>query len=570
MVTIFDQVAIGGADRKANVLRVELWRTVSAVGNWMAVLKNTSGTYNGVFDVQDQFLIDVNAPAATLMQGRVDGPDCVMPRGVDRESDWDEYIILRGVDQAQDLLFHNDFEYLYPDTAQQVKAVWNDVINVQLTTNITYAPPVGATPVVGAFEFREGTNFLASTQELFRRAGFIWYVDDTLAFQSGAPGFSASGVILESTAGGVNNNILDMVDLTERDGDKHYNYIKLYGKNPMFDGYTEQNIGDWTAAPAGQLADDTGTVRVGTYSNVVWNNNPVNTHISLYYTLPLNNYTSFDFTKGEIGVWAYYDDTAGAPGAPGAGTMGAGGGWPNPIALWLRITDGAARTAEYFGRSTVLYRGAWGYCTFPLGEDGGPVAAAIDEWFLSAAAFDWSDIRAMWFRVRPAGGFAAANYPSHLYLDGLSIPEPCIAVQQNAGAQAAYRFRPYVDYYPQIGTQNALDTIATSLLTQHESTAIDKVKITTEGNIALRYAGQSVTVNVPALGLNNAVMYMTSIHHIIEPYTDVSDGFGFDWITEIEAVPTSGVEYDMNRLRIGSAFSSTQRNERLGTGLRNK
>ena len=114
MATEFTQVAIGGADRRADVLRVELWRTVSAVGNWVATLRNINGAYNGVFDVQDQFVIDVDALAATLMQGRVDGPECVMPRGNDLESDWDEYVIIRGVDQAQDLLFHNDFEYLYP------------------------------------------------------------------------------------------------------------------------------------------------------------------------------------------------------------------------------------------------------------------------------------------------------------------------------------------------------------------------------------------------------------------------------------------------------------------------
>ena len=576
MATSFNQVAIGAADRKDDVIRVELWRTVSAVGNWMAILRNTDGQYNGVFDVQDQFLIDVDAPAATLMQGRVDGPDAVMLRGRDLESDWDEYTIIRGVDQAQDLLFHNDFEHFYPDTAQQVKAVWNDVINIQLAaaTNITYAPPVGATPIVGAFEFREGTSVLTATQELFRRAGFIFYVDDVLAFQSGAPGFSASAEILTSVAGDANNNILDIVDFVEREGDKHYNYIRLYGKNPMFDGYTEYNVigapwlvgwHPWQLVLAGQMANDTNTVRVGSYSIVAWNNNPVNQHVRLYYTLPYYNYTAFDFTSGELGVWCLYDDTAGDPGAPGAGSMGAGA-----VNLYVRLTDGAARTGDYYGTSTVLYRGDWGYCTFPLGEGGDSVAGAPNQWFLSNPAFDWSDIRDIYFSVRPAGGFAAANYPSHVYLDGISMPEPCIAVTQNAAQQLIYLRRPYVDYFTDIRTQNALDTKAIQFLTQHESTLIDKVKLVTEGNINLRYAGQSVTVNIPSLGLNNAVMYMTQIHHIIEPYSDVSDGFGFDWITEIEAVPTSGVGYDMSRLRIGPSYSAKQLAARIATGQKNK
>ena len=587
MSTEITTINIGTADRSNDVLRVELWRTVSAVGNWVAYLRNTDGQFNGVFDVQDQFLLNVDGPANTLMQGRVDGP-AVTIRGQDSESDWDEYAIIKGVDQAQDLLFHNDFDYDYPDVeaaTQTAQYVFNDVINTQLAglTNITYANTMpDVTPVVGSIEFREGTNFLATTQDLFRRAGYIFYVDDVLAFQSGVPAlaFNPTGVTLNSVAGSANNNILDIVDLQERDGDKHYNYIKFYGKNPMFDGYTEGNAASWTALPAGQLADALITVERGMYSILVWNNNPVDTHISLVYTLPQNNYTSFDFTKGELGIWAYYDDTAGAPGTPGAGSMGAGGPggvwpWNVPTCLWVRLTDGAARTAEYFGTSTMMYRGVWGWCSFPLGQNGGAVASAQNVWFLSNPAFDWSDITAMWFRVRPGGGFAAANYPSHLYLDGITMPEPCIAVAENVpaqqtGALGGYRRRPYVGYRQHLNTQNSLNLDADKFLAQVESTSINKVSLVTEGNLALRYAGQSVTVNIPSLGLNSEVMYITQLHHIIEPYKDVSSGFGFDWITEVDAVPISGVAYDMGRLKSTGFMSASQAAASIGTGARVK
>lgn len=564
MSTVFSQVAIGGADRRDDVIRVELWRTVSSVGNWMAILRNTNGVYNGVFDVQDQFLIDVNALGATLMQGRVDGPEAVTLRGRDLESDWDEYAIIRGVDQAQDLLFHNDFEQLYPNTAQFLHQVWNDVINIQLAgaTNITYVPP-GVSPAVGAVEFREGTSFLATTQELFRRAGFIFYVDDVLAFQSGAPGFSASAQILTSVAGGAGNNILDIVDLTERDGDKHYNYVRLYGKNPMFDGYTEQNAASWTFTPLGQGLDDVANVMVGGYSQVVYNNNPCNTNLDHTLTCPIFNYTTWDFNKGEIGIWGYYDNNAGAPGTPGAG------GAPASYMVECSLRDNLGQIARYYGQSTLLYRDNWGYCSFPLGERfQSGVANVQDQWCLLLGAFDWGNVDQISFMIPRSG--IGANFPSHFYIDSITIPEPCISVVQNAGAQAIYRRRPYIDYFQHIRTQNALDEKAAQLLTQHESTLIDKVKLVTEGNIALRYAGQSVTVNVPALGLNNAVMYMTQIHHIIEPYSDVSDGFGFDWITEVEAIPTSGVGYDMSRLRLGSVYSPTQVGSRIGTGVSNK
>jgi len=600
MSTSFAQLAIGGADRRADAIRVELWRSVNAIGRWVAVLDNTGGTYNGVFDVQDQFLIDVNALANTLMQGRVDSSPAVMLNGVDAEDIFGMQIAISGVDQMQDFMFHNDLEQLYPDTAQDLDSILNDLINVgTITTNITYLAAVG-TPVVGAVEFKEGTSFISTLQETFRSVDWLFYVDDVLALQSGLPGFSAMGAGSDVVcqAGNANNNVLGGVDFTERGGGKLYNRIRLYGKNPMFDAYTEQNVipgagvvvgwHPWQINFPGQMDNDPlalpgGTVRVGSYSVLAWNNNPVNQHIRLYYTLPYYNYTAFDFTAGEIGVWAYYDDTAGAPpvaGGPGAGTMGAGGGWPNPVALFCRLTDGTGWTADYFGRSTVLYRGVWGYCTFPLGEDGGPVAALIDEWFLSNPGFDWGDIRDIFFSVRPAGGFAAANYPSHVYLDGLSLPVPPIARAPAAAAeptasQNAYRVRPLSLNMPNLRTQNALDAKATSLLAQHDSSGINWVKFTIIGNPLFRYAGQSFDIFIPDLGIDDGaggplVYYATSIHHVIEPRVDVSGGFGYDWITEVEAVPTGTLAYDHARLGPRAVFSSYQTGMNAGAGIRVK
>ncbi len=557
------QVVIGGADRSTNTLRVEVWRTINSVGRWMVVLRNTAGVYNNTFDVQNQFLIDVNGFANTLMQGRVDGP-AVTLSGNDLESIWDEYVVVRGVDQAQDLLFHNDFEHDYPVITQQIKTVLNDIFNVQLMglTNITYVMPGGATPVIGPVEFREGAGFLGTLQEAFRRAPWIFYVDDVLALQSGAPGFSASGVILNSVAGDVTNNILGVTELQERDGDKLYNYVKLYGKNPMFDGYTEQNAVGWTFFPVGNGADDTNIVRVGTYSVVGWGSNPVVIgQPTLSLTLPTFNYATYDFSKGELGVWARYDNTAAAPGTPGAG------GAASPDYLFCVLTDGGGITAGYFGASTLLYINEWGYCTFPLGEAGSFKAATINEWFFNAPGFDWGNVVNVEFSLRTA---VALDDPSHLYLDGISIPLPCIAIIENIPSQTAYRKRPYIDSFSHIRTQSALQEEAASFLPHHDATGIERIRLTTPGNRSLRYAGQTVTINIPALGLNNAVFYMTEIHHVIEPYQDVSEGYGFDWITEVEAVPIAGIPYDMSRLSDRAPYSAAQTALRAGMGLRGK
>jgi hypothetical protein len=565
MATTIDTLTVGAADRSADAVRVELWRTVNAVGNWMSLLRNEGDKFNGVFDIQDLFTATINGNA--LMRGRVDGPG-VIRIGQDGEDIWEEFIQLSGVDQGQDLLFHNDFEFFYPDTTQQIKAVLNDVINVQLagSTNIIYAPPAGATPVVGAVEFREGTSFLSTIQEMFREAGWIFYVDDALVLQSGAPGFIASGETLTSVAGGANNNVIGIVELKERDGDKLYNFIKLTGKNPMFDAYTELNAGTWTTLfGANGPTDVTSLVQVGTYSQRVYNTVPVTVQLAHVLNLPNFNYTTWDFSKGVIGLWAYYHNQAASGGAaPGAGTAAAS------LAVECRLIDNLGRSVQYYGSDTTIFRGDWGWCNWQLGEEYTSVIASVaDQWFQAGGlTFDWSNVVQIRFHLPRLG--AVGNLPSNFYIDGITLPVAPVAISQNAVAQGTYRRRPYVDQFPNIRTQNALQARSDQILTHHEGTGIDFIHLMVEGNTSLRYAGQTVDITIPQLGLNSAVFYMTEIHHVIEPYTDVTGLFGHDFITEVSAVPISGVAFDLGRLRDGPLYSPTQMSNRDGTGIRVK
>ena len=157
---------------------------------------------------------------------------------------------------------------------------------------------------------------------------------------------------------------------------------------------------------------------------------------------------------------------------------------------------------------------------------------------------------------------------NYFIIDGITLPVPCVSIIENVPAQLAYRRRPYIDTWAHIRTQNALDNAAQTLLPQVDSTAISQVKLMTAGDYRLRYAGQSFDLDIPALGINSEVFYATSLHHVIEPYADVSGGFGFDWITEIEACPTSGITYDYSRLRIGPTYGASQLASRLGVGTR--
>lgn len=566
-----------------DTLRAEITRSVNAVGNWEIIMRNTAGVYNAAFDVNDVFQLDVDVVGNTLIVGRVDGP-AVTLTGIDAEDIWDEYVTVKGVDSAQDLLFHNDFAQEYPNYNQTLDDVLDDVFNTQLVglTNITYVPQAG-TPTVGAFEFKEGASFLSQLQELHRRAGYIFYIEDAIppafppfelhSMDAAAPEAVPAPSVYTSIAGSPLNNILGSVSYQTRDGDKHYNYIRLYGKSPMFDGYTEYNGADWDVpavlggSTAGVL-DDIATTMVGTYSIVAYNDATTTSCIGMRLDAPIYNYTTWDMRNGEIGIWARYDNTAGAPGTPDAGSA------DTSEYVFCALTDSVGTEAYYYGESTLLYIDTWGYCTFPLGEENyaGVWGGQVDKWTLVGAApeLDWEHIVSIEFVLGLVGNASAPlpASPSHFYIDGIGLPFPILSIEEAPAQQILYRRRPYVDCWSHIRSQNALDSSAVQILSQSGTTLIDKLNFVTPGTVNLRYAGQSIDVNIPGLGINTEVFYISKLHHIIEPYADVSGGYNFDWVTEIEAVPTSGVAYDHSRLGTGPLYSPTQKIGRTGAGVR--
>ena len=574
---------VAGVDRRNHLLRIELNRTVNSVGTWAAFLRNPGGFYNGIFDVQ--YRVEIAANSQDLFYGVIDGP-AVELMDKDLESGWDEYITLRGVDDAQDLLFHNDLAFNYPNINQDLDDVLDDVINTQLdaisASPIWYTPRLG-TPLVGAFEFKAGTSFLTQLQELMRLGASdtgsqLFYVEDNsweLKIGSALAGVTASGVIARSILNDPTNNIIDRVLYQERDGDKLYNYVKLYGKSPMQDGYTEQNAASWTVCTGGTpiaVLDDTTTTLGGRskYSLVVYNNATTDSYIGVKLTIPapnpLFNYNMWDFSSGEIVVWARYDNTAGAPGTPDAGSVGAN----EYTYCWL--TDTAGNQVIYYGASSYLYRENWTKCAFPLGERArGWIGFAVDTWTnVVGTTFLWDRVVSMEFIL----GLLTPAAASHLYLDGLSIPLPIIGFSRDGPAagtsEAKYRRRPYDDTWAHIGTQNAIQGAAENFLLQSRLSSINRVKFVIPGDYRLRYAGQTFTLEVPSIGVNSSIFYATNLKHIIEPYVDVSGGYAFDWTTEVEGVPTTIIGYDGLRLKPGSSYSAIQAGQRGGAGLRSR
>ena len=556
MSAAFTNLTIGAFDRKDDSTRVELWRSVNSVGRFKATLRNLNGAYNNSFDIQYEFRCNVDGNQ--LFQGRVDGPGVKLV-GSDGESIWDEYIVVQGVDLAQDLLFHDDFDYNYPDINQEIQTVINDIFNVQLDTNITYAPPGGITPTVGSVEWREGNSFLSTLQEAHRRAEYVFYVDDALQLRSGPPVWFGSGYTAKSVAGATDNTVLGRVDLQERDGGKLYNYVKLYGKNPMFDAYSERNASSWTTTFGNMpLTDDTTQVRVGSYSTLLINVLNVEPYFEI--TLPKFNYTSWDLSKGELGCWIYYT-----------------GGSTNTT--WrFQLFDDLGQTKIFYSgpygiitsniNRTRSLQNVWSWISVPIGKDVSSGGVAVTDSWWPTNNFNWNNVVRMRIQAWIAG--TIGPYPATVRMDGLTLPIPTIAISEDAAQQASYRKRPYIDHFQHLTTQNAIQGAAEQLLNHHKYSNIDKISLTVIGDPSLRYAGQTFQVNIPSLGLTGDYFYITELHHIIEPHVDVSDGYGRDWITRIEGVPTSGVIYDRGRLDSNPVYSSRQVANRDGSGLRLK
>jgi len=130
-----------------------------------------------------------------------------------------------------------------------------------------------------------------------------------------------------------------------------------------------------------------------------------------------------------------------------------------------------------------------------------------------------------------------------------------------------YRKRPLILSVPHLTTYNVIKERSAQLLAHHKDTGINYLKLTVEGNVNLHYAAQSVTVNIPEFTINNGIFYINELHHVAEPQKDVTGGYGFDYITEVELVPITGVAYDMSRLGDRQVYSPTQLGTWSGAGL---
>jgi len=531
-MTTISKLEINGIERKTDHTGdIRITRRMSAVGDMAFYLDNTDGTYDDLISAEHD-PVELWLDGAQFFYGHVSKVDTV---GRDDKGRWEKLAYVQASDQAEELTFQDDFERSYSVLGQKLDDVLDDVFNNGPTFyHITYVQGSCPDLEVGFHEKKEGSSLISFLQELHRDVDCVFYVNDSGAFQSKSlPGLTSSGVTLSRS------NLIGELRYHRQDAMKLYNYIKLYGKNPMFDGYTEGEASSWEADGMEEHISNEATKKmVGHYS--VKFDNTVHESVSpgLQLVAPVFNYDSFDLSKGPLSAWFMYE----------------GDDAEDTRAVRVQLKDGVNTINFYSGdvslaiysviNQTKLVKDRWCGIEAPIGKDPTTSVNYCDQWWPTplAGEFDWAHVTEIGFSYESKD---ANDVPDAIYLDGLVLPCPCIAIASAGGFSTVKQRRPFSGTRADLRSQSAVQRAADTMLLQHQSPAIESIIGDFSGDAGLRYGGLSIVADFD-MDITNQNFYATQIDHVIAPYEDV--GKGWAHVMRVGACVLGARAYDLGRL----------------------
>ncbi len=599
-MTTLSELSINGTDRKSDHFSpIKITRRMNAVGDIEFLLDNDAGTYDSLIDPEhDPIEVDINSNR--IFYGHVYDADHIAE---DKQSRFKKFVKVSGRDQAEELLFFDDFEYEWTDPDTTIQDVLDDIFNnLGLTFYHIQYSPVGST-TIGAVEKKDGQSLLAFLQEIHKNAGYCFYVSD---LASGYKGDFVSKALASLNSTGVTlsrTNLVGDALIRKKTGAKLYNYIKLYGKNPQFDAWTEFTASNWDS-DGSSLADETSHIRVGKAS-IKATSLVSGDKFTLDFASTLFNYTSLNLAKGDFGLWTFYQ------------------GDPSPSNTWrLILQDVYGKEIHYEGVRTTIYENYWGWISGPIGislEKGASIGS--DKWFpvwdkvtsadftslaidadngsgravLTAASgtpfntWEAGDTIIIWNAEDTGNNGVYVIYsvtstvltlttalaqdnaedtsieidrsfdwehievvsvqtegqPDFALIDGLTLPVAPLSIYSQVSYSDTDPKRALVLQRPDITTQNALDKLTAKLYDAHKDGSINLVKAQMKGNTSLVYGGTTLTVNIANL-VSSDTYYINELTHVICPRMNM--GYGHDFLTSIEAVKVDSVAYDLMRL----------------------
>ena len=523
-----------GTDRSGKVLRVEMWPRSFSSGcsSFVILFENQDDSLNGVFSPAKTNTVDIKVNNVDFMMGYIDKVQHLV---FDREDVFRHLLRVSGRDYSQDVmnLIHTES---YPYNTRI-----DDLIDDALAdtgSEITYTSPGSGSQIAGGFEAKD--DYLINIfRDVMERESYDGYVNASKAFQlTNLASPPASGITLKSIAGDATNNILatQPIEYTEADGIPIRNYIKIIGQR-VRDGWTDGNASHWTGGANCTVTNDAITKKVGATSiksTVVIDSSDNR----FWLAFPKYNKTSLDWSihgQEEMMMWVRQHFST------------------ETLTMWLRLRlqDSAANKIVWWGGAVgssgtwITKDDTWTWVGAPVGTeceivDELPNPTTDDRWnYVTGSSFNWN-IKRIEFRSEYVD--AVTGVAQYIWIDDMRLPEEMIGISEDAGSQSSYRKRVVPIRKPYFKTQAEVNDYATSMKEVLKA-PVEYLKLRADGTAGIIGSvnkwipTNSLTVNIPRLGINSETWRFVNVHHIIEPRVDI--GSGHDFITEAELVPES-------------------------------
>lgn len=523
-------VEIPDGTSRAKLIRADIWvRPISeGLSSFLILFNNQDGSYNATFSPQNT--CDIQADSITLLKGYLDLPESQV---YDRESIFTHFLRVSGRGYGQDL------NNLYLTKTYDYGTLLDDLIDDALDTaytgypdppgrDVTYTTGGAGPALPGGYEAKR-TYLLELIKDLCERENFDAYVANDKALQivdlSSPP---SSGITLKSVAGASDNNILAFkpIEMSRADGGRIYNYIEVLGPKVQ-DGYTDGTAGDWDADYA-TLTNETTTKHEGKSSIKAEATGTAEMYVYLDFSSGLYSKTLnyLDWSRYEAESMSWWTRTS------SVGSFN--------CHCRVRLKDTNNQEIECFNNA--LTPDTW----YLLGAYVGPgqiilpASSNIDgqwQYIGASSSFNWLLKEVGFWSVD--AGISMDERQTLLIIDDLWLPEDMISIKENAASQVTYRKRMLSINKQYIKYQLELDDYASKILGVTKD-PVRKISLQAKGSAGI-IGGvnkwlpcNTVTLNIPALGIASETWRMGSIHHAIQPYEDL--GGGWDWITDVELV----------------------------------
>jgi hypothetical protein len=523
-------ITVGATDVSADVMRIEVWRKATeGIGRFTVTVRNTNGVYSNFFAADS--LVTITVDNAVLIKGYV---DAVQPKVTQSEQTrFLQTLEISGRDYGQDLM-----NKLY-DKVYQPQAA-DDIIADLLSgagSEIALTSPHTAPQI---YYDSQGAFLVDALREILELIDYDGFVDISKTWNMFPIGSVSSDLTLKSVADASDNNILKLIEHTEKDAYELRNYIIVFG-DKVDDGWTEANADGWSGYYSANIVSDyyatsPTTPRKGVAAIKCARGTANN--LGLQLTFPRYNHNSLDFSKlgqGELAfqIYLYSNPTNYNIQMPWA----------------VELTDTSGNVIKYkHGESFDTNK--WLTASVPIGN-----YVHIDDnelwetWFYkTGTSFNWLivSISILANGVQPTG----PNI-DYILVDALKLPVQMIAVSDQTSG-TPYKVRKITLNKRDSCCQKELQAYADSIALKRKD-PIDRLSLFARGDIGLIggvwkwLPGYSVTVNIPAESLNNASYRFMEIHHTIQRLVE----FGFDHIVELGMVPATA-KLDTQRWSYGT------------------